>query len=70
MNAVPSPVMDTQDEAQERIVDLLLQRGKVKEGDLARARRLQEQDGGDLLVLLGTESGTLVLDVRYTRRTH
>ncbi len=53
MNAVPSPVMDTQDEAQERIVDLLLQRGKVKEGDLARARRLQEQDGGDLLVLLG-----------------
>ena len=53
MNAVPSPVMDMQDDAQERIVGLLLQRGKVKEGDLARARRLQEQDGGDLLVLLG-----------------
>ena len=37
----------------ERIAALLLQRGKLKEGDLGRARKLQEQDGGDLLVLLG-----------------
>ena len=37
----------------ERIAALLLQRGKLKDADLARARKLQEQDGGDLLVLLG-----------------
>nr|WP_275672385.1 type II secretion system ATPase GspE [Thermomonas alba] len=32
---------------------MLLQREKLKDADLARARRLKEQDGGDLLVLLG-----------------
>ncbi len=37
----------------ERIAALLLERGKLKDTDLARARRLQEQDGGDLLLLLG-----------------
>ena len=37
----------------ERIAALLLQRGKLKDTDLARARKLQEQDGGDLLQLLG-----------------
>jgi general secretion pathway protein E len=37
----------------ERIAALLLQRGKLKEADLARARRLQEDTGGDLLSLLG-----------------
>ncbi len=37
----------------ERIVSALLQRGKLKEPDLVRARRLQEQDGGSLLALLG-----------------
>jgi general secretion pathway protein E len=37
----------------ERIAALLLQRGKLKEADLARARRLQEETGGDLLSLLG-----------------
>ena len=36
-----------------RVVALLLQRGKLKDADLASARKLQEQDGGDLLVLLG-----------------
>jgi general secretion pathway protein E len=36
-----------------RIADALAARGKLKDVDLARARRLQEQDGGDLLVLLG-----------------
>ncbi|TNY28923.1 type II secretion system protein GspE [Thermomonas haemolytica] len=41
-----------QDDAAGRVVALLLQREKLKEADLARARRLQEQDGGDLLVLL------------------
>ncbi|WP_240097405.1 type II secretion system ATPase GspE [Thermomonas flagellata] len=39
--------------ADARVAARLLQRGKLKEADLARARRLQEQDGGDLLVLLG-----------------
>ncbi|MGV8942483.1 type II secretion system ATPase GspE [Thermomonas sp.] len=39
--------------ADERIVSALLQRGKLKEPDLIRARRLQEQDGGSLLALLG-----------------
>lgn len=38
--------------ADERIVDLLLARGKLKEADLARARRLQEETGGGILVLL------------------
>jgi general secretion pathway protein E len=37
----------------ERVVALLLQRSKLKEADLVSARKLQEQDGGDLLVLLG-----------------
>ncbi|MDI1254241.1 type II secretion system ATPase GspE [Thermomonas sp.] len=41
------------DSADERIVAALLQRGKLKEPDLVRARRLQEQDGGSLLALLG-----------------
>ena len=40
------------DAADERVVALLLQRGKLKEADLARARRLHEQDGGGLLLLL------------------
>ena len=37
----------------ERIAALLLQRGKLKDADLARARRLQEETGDDLLSLLG-----------------
>lgn len=35
-----------------RIVDALLARGRLKEADLARARRLQEETGGSLLALL------------------
>jgi len=35
-----------------RVVDALLRRGRLKEADLARAQRLQEEDGGDLLGLL------------------
>jgi len=51
MSAVLS--LDPAQTPDERVVALLLQRGKLKEADLASARKLQEQDGGDLLVLLG-----------------
>jgi general secretion pathway protein E len=37
----------------ERIVDALLEKGRLKEADLTRARRLQEETGGSLLTLLG-----------------
>jgi len=36
----------------ERIVDALLAKGRLKEADLVRARRLQEETGGGLLSLL------------------
>ena len=36
----------------ERIVAALLEKGRLKEADLARARRLQEETGGSLLALL------------------
>ena len=49
MNAVLTPVPASPDE---RIAALLLQRGKLKDADLARARRLQEETGGGLLALL------------------
>lgn len=38
--------------AEERMVEALLARGKLKEPDLARARRVQEETGGSLLSLL------------------
>lgn len=38
--------------AEERMVDALLARGKLKDPDLARARRVQEETGGSLLSLL------------------
>jgi general secretion pathway protein E len=37
----------------EHIVEALLEKGRLKEADLARARRLQEETGGSLLTLLG-----------------
>ncbi len=37
---------------EERMVDALLARGKLKDPDLARARRVQEETGGSLLSLL------------------
>lgn len=37
---------------EERIIDALLAKGRLKEADLARARRLQEETGGSLLALL------------------
>ncbi|QIL21480.1 type II secretion system ATPase GspE [Thermomonas sp. HDW16] len=51
MSAVPSDIA-IPDSADERIAALLLQRGKLKEADLARAHRLQEETGGGLLSLL------------------
>jgi general secretion pathway protein E len=36
----------------ERIVASLLEKGRLKDADLARARRLQEEAGGSLLSLL------------------
>ncbi|QSX79708.1 type II secretion system ATPase GspE [Agrilutibacter solisilvae] len=38
--------------ADERIVNALLEKGRLKEADLGRARRLQEESGGSLLGLL------------------
>ncbi|MGX5673070.1 type II secretion system ATPase GspE [Thermomonas fusca] len=52
MNAVASQLEPLQADADERIVALLLQHGKLKEPDLARARRLHGEDGGSLLHLL------------------
>lgn len=55
MNAAvpPMPSDDVQTgTAADRVVAALLDKGRLKEADLARARRLQEEDGGDLLALL------------------
>ncbi len=55
MNAVVSPVLSSvpaQDTADERIIVSLLEKGRLKEPDLIRARRLQEEAGGSLLSLL------------------
>ncbi len=47
----PSPVSDAT-LAEERIVEALVARSRLKDPDLARARRLQEETGGSLLDLL------------------
>ena len=52
MNAVATD-MPREGGADERIVDALLAKGRLKETDLFRARRLQAETGGDLLALLG-----------------
>ena len=52
MNAVISQPELSQVDADARIVALLQQQGKLGEHDLARARRLHDQDGGSLLQLL------------------
>jgi general secretion pathway protein E len=52
LDALSQPAADTAASAGERVVALLLARGRLKDADLARARRLQEETGGDLLVLL------------------
>jgi general secretion pathway protein E len=41
------------DPVEARIVALLLERGRLKDADLARARRLEAETGGPLLALLG-----------------
>ena len=54
MNAVVEPMEEpTGDPVEARIVALLLERGRLKEADLARARRLEAETGGPLLALLG-----------------
>jgi general secretion pathway protein E len=55
VNAVVSPESQPaagMESADERIVQALLAKGRLKEADLLRARRLQEETGGSLLSLL------------------
>ena len=54
VNAIPDlPVSESvAQDAEDRIVAVLLERQQLKEVDLARARRLQEETGGALLPLL------------------
>jgi len=51
VNAVANDLNPASD-AEARIVDALLTRGRLKDTDLVRARRLQEETGGSLLALL------------------
>jgi general secretion pathway protein E len=55
MNAVAKAIDGTtgSNSADERIVGALLDRGKLKDADLVLARRLQEEAGSGLLILLG-----------------
>ncbi|QWP78583.1 type II secretion system ATPase GspE [Lysobacter sp. K5869] len=48
----PGAADDGQAVVDARIVDALLAKGRLKDADLARARRLQEETGGSLLALL------------------
>ena len=55
MNAVVNDIAGNdgfEASADERVVAALLEKGRLKEADLARARRLQEETGGSLLTLL------------------
>jgi len=54
VNAVVDPAGSETVEtgADERVVAALLAKGRLKDADLARARRLQEETGGSLLTLL------------------
>src|SRR3970040_634799 len=51
MNAVVNDP-EIQPSIDDRIVDALLFKGRLKDADLVRARRLQEETGGSLLALL------------------
>ncbi|MDQ2703096.1 MAG: type II secretion system ATPase GspE [Pseudomonadota bacterium] len=53
MNAVANASAIDGNSADERVVAALLERGKLKDADVARVRRLQEEAGGGLLALLG-----------------
>ena len=55
MNAIlddPSGSEGIETTADERVVAALLAKGRLKDADLVRARRLQEETGGSLLALL------------------
>ena len=54
MNAIPDPPVSESvaQDAEDRIVATLLERQQLKDVDLARARRLQEETGGGILQLL------------------
>ena len=55
MNAIVDTTPDSggiEPAADDRIVAALVERGRLKDADLARARRLQEETGGSLLSLL------------------
>jgi general secretion pathway protein E len=51
VNAVVNDI-GVEGSADERIVAALLAKGRLKDADLVRARRLQEETGGNLLTLL------------------
>ncbi|GAB1594557.1 type II secretion system ATPase GspE [Lysobacter sp. PAGU 2638] len=55
MNAVVDSIEEPigGDPVEARIVALLIERGRLKDADLARARRLEAETGGSLLALLG-----------------
>lgn len=50
---VPAEQLGNSRDVDERIVETLLAKGRLKEADLVRARRLQEDAGGSLLSLVG-----------------
>ncbi len=52
MNALVKDTAAAVDTPEARIVDALLAKGRLKEGDLLRARQLQRESGGGLLSLL------------------
>jgi general secretion pathway protein E len=52
VSAVANPSLPVPASADERIVQALLGKGRLKETDLVRARRLHEETGGSLLSLL------------------
>ncbi|MCC4597066.1 type II secretion system ATPase GspE [Xanthomonas campestris pv. phormiicola] len=52
MNALVKDTAAAADTPEARIVDALLAKGRLKEGDLLRARQLQRESGGGLLSLL------------------
>ncbi|CBA17141.1 type II secretion system ATPase GspE [Xanthomonas albilineans] len=52
MNALVKDIAVDSDTPEARIVAALLAKGRLKESDLARARQLQREAGGDLLSLL------------------
>jgi general secretion pathway protein E len=52
VNALVKDTVAAADTPEARIVDALLAKGRLKEGDLLRARQLQRESGGSLLSLL------------------